>query len=73
MKGALSISALVAVLVMLMMSGCGDDECVCPEVPGQADYFPMSVGNWWAFASDTTFFLGDRTWRIGTLRVVRKE
>jgi hypothetical protein len=31
------------------------------------------VGNWWAFASDTSGYAWGEEWRIDTLRVIRKE
>lgn len=76
MQKRMAISILTSICILALVGGCGEDECTCPECPGEPDYFPLAVGNWWAFQSDTVsdYLGGDElSWSVDTLRVIRRE
>jgi len=74
-RGLLLACVLAAIGTLLLVAGCGEDApCVCPNCrPGGPDYFPLAVGNWWAFASDTSRYAWGSEWRIDTLSVIRED
>ena len=81
MKGIIPASILAGLIILMLAGGCGEDECCtpeCPECSGEPDYFPLAVGNWWAFESDTLpsgpgGSAGSTHWWVDTLRVIRRE
>ena len=58
---------LALAVVLILASGCGEESCLCPEIPSASDYSPLSVGSNWTYfrGSSVDSFWIDSTWTQG--------
>ena len=55
---------LALAMVLILAVGCGEESCLCPEIPSTPEYFPLSVGDNWTYfrGSSVDSFWIDSTW-----------